>query len=445
MKIRSSKLSLTLSIFIAVTSCMVTLDKLEDTSTCIPNCYDRLCGENGCGGSCGSCNASQKCSSQGKCVSIACVGNCTNKECGDDGCGNECGKCNPGHSCSMQGNCFKPAAGLYTKENHILRTRDDSLFRGRGANIFDTRSCNACTTEAPDVNEVKRRIDELVDNWKANFIRLSLQSFSSQVFVYNNNKVTLNDNNWKSVLNDDKYLADIREIVKHIGMKPDVYVLVSLWYEPSVDENHIPIIDSEKGTDAVWRKLVHKLCDQPHALFGITNEPRNTEDSVVWNKMNEVVKAIRKAESEAGCLKHVIAVQGTQQYARLLKYYVEHPITAGNGENIVYETHAYGPESRFNELFIEPAKKLPVIIGEFGPYDHRSYGGDNMTLDDCKKMIIKAEESNVSYLAWSFHMRCPENLLKDYSNGKCGINMKLEPTEWGQILKDRLNKPWGTQ
>ena len=39
---------------------------------------------------------------------------------------------------------------LYTETNH-LRMSDGSLFHGRGASLQDTRSCNACTYQAPDV------------------------------------------------------------------------------------------------------------------------------------------------------------------------------------------------------------------------------------------------------------------------------------------------------
>jgi hypothetical protein len=329
-----------------------------------------------------------------------------------------------------QGQCQKKQ--LYTKGNHIYMA-DGKLFQGRGANIFDARSCYACVS-SPDtreakMGEAKRRIDELVDVWKANFLRLILSSDKG-------------NSNTASVLDDNNYLADIREIVHHIGTKSGVFVLVTVHEDPSIDGYGLPTIDLERGTDAVWRKLISALYDQPHAMLGIINEPHGSDDSTVWNRMNELVKAIRRAESEAGCPEHIIAVQGTQLWARTLDYYVQNPITAGNGNNIVYETHAYGYEY---ENYIAPAAKIPVIIGEFGPY--KSSDNDYMTLEHCKKLMIKAEEMNIPYLAWEFHMRCGDDsldLLKDYSNGGCGIDMRLEPTEWGQVLKDRLAKPWGS-
>ncbi|MSP91516.1 MAG: hypothetical protein EXR79_06905 [Myxococcales bacterium] len=75
---------------------------------------------------CGSCESGFKCDSTGQCV--ACLPNCNNKMCGSDGCGGTCGecpaaqycaglivpsKCQPAFTC--QGHCFKTwftSAGL---------------------------------------------------------------------------------------------------------------------------------------------------------------------------------------------------------------------------------------------------------------------------------------------------------------------------------------------
>src|SRR4051794_40657484 len=58
---------------------------------------------------------------------------------------------------------------LSTSGNHI-KTADGNNWHGRGANLADTRSCNACTSDPANPAEVMRRMDELVDVWKANFI-----------------------------------------------------------------------------------------------------------------------------------------------------------------------------------------------------------------------------------------------------------------------------------
>lgn len=316
---------------------------------------------------------------------------------------------------------------LHTDKNQI-KTADGTIWRGRGANIHDTRSCNACAWNAPNVDEVKRRIDELVDVWGANFMRLTLESYSSS-----DGRV-----HWKGALDDADYLDDIKEIVAHIGSKPGVYVLLSLWIDPSFTSDGWPT----DGTSKVWEKLAETFAFDAHVMFGLVNEPESNFngdlDADVWEAMNKTVLAIRAVETKLGAPQHLIAVQGTRAWARVLTYYITHPITAGGGANVIYETHPYNPKADFDTLVYAPSKTLPVVIGEFGPA-----GGS--TLADGTALMDGAEPRNIPYLAWTFHMRCPPNLLVDNSGGGCGVGMKLEPTEWGLLIKNRLAQPWKTQ
>lgn len=303
---------------------------------------------------------------------------------------------------------------LHTEGNRIL-TEDGTLFMGRGANVQDTRGCNACTTRPPNPDEVIRRIDELTDNWGANFLRLTLESYGTP-----------------SVLTDPSYLADIERIVEHVGTKPGVYVMVSLWHDPTFSASGWPTA----STHPVWEQLAMTFANSPHVLFGLVNEPQNNfdgaQDAAVWQAMNDTVRAIRDTEAAVGARKHIISVQGTGGWARRIGYYVDHPITAGGGENIVYETHVYDPATAFQNMFVTPAQSIPVVIGEFGP-------AAGMSMTDARRLMEIAEEQKIPYLAWTFHMRCPPNLIEDYSNGGCGEDMPLEPTAWGDLLKAFLN------
>ena len=65
---------------------------------CTPNCVDKECGSDGCGGSCGSCTGGEICNTgTGQCV---CVPACSGKECGSDGCSGSCGTCTGGETCN---------------------------------------------------------------------------------------------------------------------------------------------------------------------------------------------------------------------------------------------------------------------------------------------------------------------------------------------------------
>lgn len=306
---------------------------------------------------------------------------------------------------------------LHTEGNQILLP-DGSPFQGRGANLHDTRGCNACTTQAPDPDEVIRRADVLIDEWGANWIRLVLESYGEP-----------------SILSDPAYLDDIKRIVDHVGRKPGVYVLLSLWHDPTFTELGWP----SQQTQTVWEQLTLTFADAPHVIFGLVNEPQQnydgSRDAEVWRAMNDSVATIRRVESSLGVPQHLIAVQGTGGWARRLDYYVDHPIEAGGGENVLYEVHIYDPASSFFSMLTTPAQRLPVIIGEFGPTG-------NMTLADCEQLMELAETLGVPYLAWTFHMRCPPNLIEDESAGGCGVDMALRPTPWGDLVRNRMSRPW---
>ena len=67
----------------------------QNPPACVPNCGAKVCGEDGCGGSCGVCAAGYDCQT-GQC---ACVPQCDGKACGDDSCGGYCGVCEEWQSC----------------------------------------------------------------------------------------------------------------------------------------------------------------------------------------------------------------------------------------------------------------------------------------------------------------------------------------------------------
>jgi hypothetical protein len=124
---------------------------------CSANCQDKECGDDGCGGSCGSCDKDRSCSAEGKCLvppprscngycgtygpdtdldgtsdcscfetcaetddccddlclacpdfPSCCSPSCTGRECGDDGCGGSCGQCQGEGSVCVEGECSAP-------------------------------------------------------------------------------------------------------------------------------------------------------------------------------------------------------------------------------------------------------------------------------------------------------------------------------------------------
>jgi hypothetical protein len=80
------------------------------TPSCTPSCEQKVCGDNGCGGSCGTCSTEQVCAA-GRCVSSCpggqkvCAGNCipSNQCCTDAECPPAAPRC-CGRTCVQPGN-----------------------------------------------------------------------------------------------------------------------------------------------------------------------------------------------------------------------------------------------------------------------------------------------------------------------------------------------------
>lgn len=63
------------------------------------NCQGKVCGDDGCGGTCGECGEFEQCTAKGECEEKPCETTCEGKDCGDDGCGHSCGTCPGGQEC----------------------------------------------------------------------------------------------------------------------------------------------------------------------------------------------------------------------------------------------------------------------------------------------------------------------------------------------------------
>jgi len=82
-------------------SCGDTGACMADFSCCDKACGDRQCGDDACGGTCGSCGADVCLTDTGMC----CTPDCLGRTCGDDGCGGSCGECDAGLACPLNGQC----------------------------------------------------------------------------------------------------------------------------------------------------------------------------------------------------------------------------------------------------------------------------------------------------------------------------------------------------
>jgi endoglucanase len=319
------------------------------------------------------------------------------------------------------------SGGLRIQGNRIV-TPDGKPFHGRGANLHDTRSCNACAYMAPNVAGLQRWANELIDNWKANFIRFNLWSWGAA-----EGRVQ-----WRTLTEDAGYLADIKTVVTHMTSKPGVHVMITVFLDPTKDE--------ETGwpstaTIPVYEKLAETFADNPRVLFALTNEPFADEsmNPALERLYLQAIDAIRAVERARSAPEHIVVVQAPQLWSRYLDYFVNKPIMR---TNVAYEVHAYNPQEEFEELITVPSRTLPILIGEYGPA--AIDGTVLMEESDVRALWTLCKSLEVPHIAWNFHHRCEPDLLRDTGGDGCllspGYNFPREA--WGDMLYEYLNTAW---
>ncbi len=324
-------------------------------------------------------------------------------------------------------------AWLTVDGNRILGP-DGKPFHGRGANLHDERSCEACAFAPRDPAGMDRWAAELIGDWHATFIRYLLSSKAAPLNQY--------EQQWESIVDDDAYFMDVQNAVAHMTANAGVYVLVTLFADPSMKPENGDYDSEWPGslgdTDARYRLLAEAFYLDPQVLFGLTNEPHGdfAHDPDLAARYVSAIDTIRAVEDGHGTPHHIIVVQAPEGYARDLSYFVDHPLA---GDNIAYEVHPYNNKAQFDALLTQPGKTLPILIGEYGP-------AGVMTNDDITALWALAQELEIPHIAWNFHMRCPPNTLVDNASDGCGLDAStgydFPRTDWGNMLYEYLRTPW---
>jgi cellulase (glycosyl hydrolase family 5) len=324
------------------------------------------------------------------------------------------------------------SAALVVRGNRIEHA-DGTPFHGRGANLHDERSCEACSFAPRDPAGVDRWADELIDGWHANLIRFLLESKTAPYNAY--------EVQWQSFVDDAAYFDDLQRNVAHMTSK-GAYVLVTLFADPTIKPENGDA-DSEwpssaGDTNPHYAALAEAFVDDPRVLFGLTNEPHGpaARDADLAAVYAGAIAAIRAVEDRHGAAHHIVVVQAPEGYSRYLDYFVAHPLA---GDQIAYEVHPYNARTDFDALLVQPHLTLPILIGEYGP-------AGAMTDADISALWALAQSQEIPYIAWNFHMRCPPNLLVDSTSDGCGLDAStgyaFPRTAWGDLLHAHLATPW---
>ena len=317
---------------------------------------------------------------------------------------------------------------------------DGEVWHVRGVNIEDPNSRGACDTTSNTTltlakEEVIRRVGVAATQWNVTGIRLAMYDVGGS-----------------------SYIDSLVEIINTATTKYNLYVLLSVQFDPSQDPKGmegLPGVEEipTSATVSVWERIAPALVANPRVLFGITNEPHCDENSCsasyianVKSGMIAVITAIRNIEQAMNCqFPHIIVAQGCSGYASDVSCYVGAPL---GDPQVAYEIHVYNSPSdlgqtSYAEQVWGPSEQIPLIIGEYGP-SLNPEARLTMNFTDLLTFVMGAENRSISYMAWTFHSSCQPNLLAATGNSSC-ILASIEaandsygstPT-WG-LLADKL-------
>jgi hypothetical protein len=309
-----------------------------------------------------------------------------------------------------------------------LTTPDGKAVRLRGVNLP--------TLEWGQGEHLFRSLDVAVDEWHANFIRL-----------------TVSQDRWFGHTSEKKdggahYRQTVREFVKRAAAKR-CYVLLNLHFiDPGLwlDED-----DAQKGQYLVW---THKMPDDhsadfwasaakefandPAVLFDLYNEPGNVSWAV-WRDGGNLVEKHKNAPGgqweyhspgmqklvdtcrEQGA-KNIVVAEGLNWGYDLSGIVKGFALKDPGGNGVAYSTHIYegkgGPKDW--ERHVTPTvREYAVLIGEFAP-------GRESTME---RIAGYADQYQLPWVAWCMHPAIKPCLIK---------NWDYAPTSYGEEVKKAL-------
>jgi aryl-phospho-beta-D-glucosidase BglC (GH1 family) len=180
-----------------------------------------------------------------------------------------------------------------------------------------------------------------------------------------------------------------------------------------------------------WLSAARRYMDYPNVLFDLYNEPHGiswitwrdggictgeTKTTVVTYRavgMQRLYDVVRHAGAA-----NVVIIGGISWA------YDDFGVTHGyaiNGKNIVYDCHVYPWKPHWKHSFELAAKRVPLIIDEFG--------GSGNQLAFGRKVIAYAAAHHISWCSWSFHTQAGPVLIK---------NWNYQPSKFGALIKKAL-------
>lgn len=264
---------------------------------------------------------------------------------------------------------------LAVKGAALVRESDGVEVRLRGVNVcgFEFDATGANWELGPSGSGLLAVLADPT-RWKANVVRMPV---NQQWFVEDEAYV----GRLEQVIDDAnaRGLYVILDVQWELGKKLDPYYLNIL---------EVPTFGPGNTTEAFWLKASSRWANRTNVLYDLINEPHGRGEDETAAAMQVLVSAIRVRSSEA------VIVVGGPNWAHSIDAYRAHPLA---GTNLVYSAHQYLPYDTtelFKGNFVNAAKTLPVLLGEFV--------AEPQSMDYARALVAEAEAAQVDgWLPWA--------------------------------------------
>lgn len=348
---------------------------------------------------------------------------------------------------------------LSTSGNHILASPGTNWV-SHGVNVPDARCNNSCYSNGNHENNPNLALVRIRDaiNRGANIIRIPLESDRIQ-----DGSSTGISSVTSNLIDEPNYVNSVIRLVNYATSFTGVYVMVSMWHDPTLvynPTNRTFSAEPTPSTDAVYRVLVDNFHSNPAVIYGLSNEPfkeNSVGDANIWEAMDHAVDTIRTRERSYSDPPHLISIQG-RGYSNNLTYYINRPISSGGGNNVIYEAHIY--DQNKISAFLAASKSIPVIVGEYGPSEpntanpndwqgkNYNFTGSVLPLSQVPDFIRQMRQQEISYIAWAHAQQDAPNIFASSPND-VGRSLTCNPnavtpslTSFGEIVNRDLGIPF---
>jgi mannobiose 2-epimerase len=302
-----------------------------------------------------------------------------------------------------------------------LKVDGTRLVNGRNERVR-LRGVNAACLEWTSDGEghILDTVQAAIDDWHVNVIRLPLAQ-----------------DRWFGKAPEQKdegkaYRALVGQVVDVCSTR-GCYVLLDLHWSDAgewgkqIGQHVMP----DRNSLAFWKELAAAYRNHPAVLFDLYNEPHDVSWDV-WLNGGMVTEKNRRAGTEktfeavgmqalldavrATGANNVVVAGGLDWAYDMSGFLAGKQLADPKGNGVVYANHAYPNKGDTVEKWVTKleavARKLPVIVGEFGADSRGAAGGRG---EQWVQQVLEAlHDHDWDWIAWDMHPRAGPRLISDW-------------------------------